>query len=65
MIRTVWHTFNPITYNLLHIGLVWDKNTCIESKKISDGTCDICSFLGDILCAYFTFAGFDENRQCG
>ena len=47
---------DPVTYCLLCAGLAGDKDTSAKGEKISDGTCDLCSFLGNSVRAAFAFA---------
>ena len=61
MIQTVLGVF----LILLHMcaGLAGDKDTSAEGEKISDGTCDLRSFLGNSVRAAFAFANADQKRQ--
>lgn len=60
---SAWSIPDPVTYCLLCAGLAGDKDTSAEGEKISDGTCDLRSFLGNSVRAAFAFANADQKRQ--
>ena len=60
---SAWSIPDPVTYCLLCVGLAGDKDTSAEGEKISDGTCDLRSFLGNSVRAAFAFANADQKRQ--
>lgn len=64
MIQTVLGVF-LILLHIVCCVLVWlgDKDTSAEGEKISDGTCDLRSFLGNSVRAAFAFANADQKRQ--
>lgn len=50
---SAWSIPDPVAYCLLCAGLAGDKDTSAEGEKISDGTCDLRSFLGNSVRAAF------------
>ena len=60
---SAWSIPDPVTYCLLCAGLAGDKDTSAKGEKISDGTCDLRSFLGNSVRAAFAFANADQKRQ--
>lgn len=66
MIQTVLGVFLILLHIvccLLCAGLAGDKDTSAKGEKISDGTCDLRSFLGNSVRAAFAFANADQKRQ--
>lgn len=64
MIQTVLGVF-LILLHIVCCVLVWlgIKTHLLKVKKISDGTCDLRSFLGNSVRAAFAFANADQKRQ--
>lgn len=63
MIQTVLGVFLILLHIVCCAGLAGDKDTSAEGEKISDGTCDLRSFLGNSVRAAFAFANADQKRQ--
>lgn len=63
MIQTVLGVF-LILLHIVCCVLVWlGIKTHLLKVKISDGTCDLRSFLGNSVRAAFAFANADQKRQ--
>ena len=64
MIQTVLGVF-LILLHIVCCVLVWlgIKTHTAKGEKISDGTCDLRSFLGNSVRAAFAFANADQKRQ--